>query len=331
MDHFEYKDGTLHAEGVSLAHIADAVGTPFYCYSSATLERHYKVLDQAFSGLDHLICYAVKANSNQAVLATMAKLGAGMDVVSEGELRRALAVGVPGDKIIFAGAGKTRDEIAFALSCGILGFNVESDPELEAVNDVASALGKTAHVSLRVNPDVDALTHEKISTGKAENKFGIPYRDARALFARANAHDAVAVNGIHMHIGSQITNLEPFREAFKLMRGLVQDLRTDGIALEHLDLGGGLGVPYRGDNDIPPHPDEYAKMIAEEVGDLDLKLILEPGRMITANAGVLVTRVIYVKQGHDRRFTIVDGAMNDLLRPTLYEAYHDISALDQTS
>ena len=329
MHHFAYKDGVLHAEDVSLAAIAAEVGTPFYCYSTATIERHYQVLAEAFRGLDALICFAVKANSNQAVLATMARLGAGMDVVTEGELRRARAVGVPANRIIFAGVGKTRAEMAYALSEGILGFNVESEPELELLSAVAVSFGRTAHIAIRVNPDVDAKTHAKISTGKSENKFGIPFRDARRLYAAARGLPGIAISGIHMHIGSQITDLAPFRDAFQLMRELVLDLRADGHELAHLDIGGGLGVPYRGSNEVPPHPSEYAAVVQEKLGDLGLKLVLEPGRMIVGNAGVLVTRVIYVKDGADKTFAIVDAAMNDLLRPTLYEAHHDIWPIDE--
>ncbi len=324
MHHFSYKNGVLHAEDVSLAQLAEDVGTPFYCYSTATLERHYEVLSRAFAGQNHLICFAVKANSNQAVLATMARLGAGMDVVSEGELRRARAAGVPASKIIFAGVGKTRGEMAYALEEGILGFNVESEPELLALSEVAHAMRKTAHIAIRVNPDVDAKTHAKISTGKAENKFGVPYDDARTLYAEAAKLPGIKVSGIHMHIGSQITELQPFRDAFRLMRDLVLVLKADGHALEHLDIGGGLGVPYRGANDVPPHPDEYAAVVREALGDLGLKIVMEPGRMIVGNAGVLVTKVTFVKEGADKTFTIVDAAMNDLIRPTLYEAHHDI-------
>ena len=324
MHHFHYKDGILHAEDVSLARIADEVGTPFYCYSTATLERHYNVLAEAFRDQKALICFAVKANSNQAVLATMARLGAGMDVVSEGELRRARAAGVPASKIIFAGVGKTRGEMEYALGEGILGFNVESEPELLALSEVATALGKTAAIAIRVNPDVDAKTHAKISTGKAENKFGVPFEDARELYARAAKLPGIKISGIHMHIGSQITDLAPFRDAFALLRNLARDLIADGIQLEHLDIGGGLGVPYRGANDIPPTPDEYAAVVRHALGDLGLKIVLEPGRMIVGNAGVLVTQVTYVKEGEDKTFTIVDAAMNDLIRPTLYEAYHEI-------
>ena len=329
MHHFHYRDGMLHAEDVAIRDVADAVGTPFYCYSTATLKRHYRVLEQAFAGTDHLICYAMKANSNQAVLATMARLGAGMDVVSEGELRRARAVGVPGDKIIFAGVGKTRDEMAYALSENIKGFNVESAAELHVLGDVAASMGQKARIAIRVNPDVDAKTHAKISTGKSENKFGIPFDDAPALYDIAAGLPGIEVAGIHMHIGSQITDLAPFREAFTLLRELTLELRQRGHQLHHLDLGGGLGVPYRGTNDIPPHPDEYAAIVRETLGELALPLVLEPGRMIAANAGILVSRVIFSKPAPGKRFTIVDAAMNDLIRPTLYDAYHDIWPVEQ--
>ncbi len=324
MHHFSYKDGVLHAEDVSLTRIAAEVGTPFYCYSTATLERHYKVLAQAFAGQDATICFAVKANSNQAVLATMARLDAGMDVVSEGELRRARAAGVPADKIIFAGVGKSPEEMAYALQEGIFSFNVESEPELVALSEVAANLGVTARVAIRVNPDVDAKTHAKISTGKSENKFGIPYLKAVALYDEARRLPGLAVQGIHMHIGSQITDLAPFRDAFRLMRDLTLELRRQGHDIHHLDIGGGLGVPYRGSNDVPPHPDEYAALVKETLGDLGAKLYLEPGRMIVGNAGILVVRTLFAKEGAGKRFTIVDGAMNDLIRPTLYEAYHEV-------
>ena len=330
MHHFHYLHGQLHAEDVAISKIADAVGTPFYVYSSATLERHYQVLAHAFRDLNALICFAVKANSNQAVLATMARLGAGMDVVSEGELRRARAAGVPASKIIFAGVGKTKPEMAYALEEGILGFNVESEAELLALSEVAASLGKTAKIAIRVNPDVDAKTHAKISTGKAENKFGVPYADARALYAAAAQLPGIKLSGIHMHIGSQITDLAPFRDAFGRLRELALALKADGIALEHLDIGGGLGVPYRGSNDVPPHPDEYAAVVRDTLGDLGLRFALEPGRMIVGNAGILVTRVTYVKEGADKTFTIVDAAMNDLIRPTLYEAHHDIWPVDES-
>jgi len=329
MHHFSYKGGVLHAEDVSLAQLAQEVGTPFYCYSTATLERHYRVLAEAFAGQDALICYAMKANSNQAVIKTLARMGAGMDVVSEGELRRALAAGVPADKIIFAGAGKTRSEVAFALETGILGFNVESEPELLMISEEAQRLGKAARIALRVNPDVDAKTHAKISTGKAENKFGIPYAQAPRLYAQARTLPGIEATGIHMHIGSQITDLEPFRNAFRLLRELAQALIRDGHRLEHLDIGGGLGVPYRSEGEVAPPPTAYAEVVKEALGDLGLKLIMEPGRMIVGNAGVLVARVVYAKEGVDKTFTVVDAAMNDLIRPTLYEAHHEIWPVDQ--
>jgi diaminopimelate decarboxylase len=324
MHHFHYRGGVLHAEDVSIAQLAAEVGTPFYCYATATLERHYRVLAEAFKGQDALICYAMKANSNQAVLRTLARLGAGMDVVSEGELRRALAAGVPASRIIFAGVGKTREEIAFALEQDILGFNVESEPELKVLSEEAVRLGRTARIALRVNPDVDAKTHAKIATGKAENKFGIPYAQSPRLYAEARTLPGIAVAGIHMHIGSQITDLEPFHNAFRLMRELAQALLRDGHALEHLDIGGGLGVPYGFEGIVAPPPAAYAALARETLGDLGLKLILEPGRVIVGNAGILVSRVLYSKEGVDKTFTVVDAAMNDLIRPTLYEARHEI-------
>jgi diaminopimelate decarboxylase len=329
MHHIAYQNGSLHAEGVDLKTIAAEVGTPFYCYSTATIERHYQVLTEAFAGQDHLICFAVKANSNQAVLTTLARLGAGMDVVSEGELRRARAAGVPASRIIFAGVGKTREEMAFALKEGILGFNVESAPELEQLSEVASALGLTAAIAIRVNPDVDAKTHAKISTGKSENKFGVPFLDAPALYEKASNLPGIAITGIHMHIGSQITELAPFEKAFRLMGELTEELRGDGHNIRHLDLGGGLGVPYRGTNDVPPHPDEYAAMVKRTLGHLNVKFVLEPGRMIVGNAGVMVSRVIYVKDGTEKHFVIQDAAMNDLIRPTLYDAHHEIMPVEE--
>ncbi|MFO1032673.1 MAG: diaminopimelate decarboxylase [Hyphomicrobiales bacterium] len=329
MHHFAYRDGVLHAEDVNLKLIAEEVGTPFYCYSSATLERHYQVMDKAFAGTEHMICYAMKANSNQAVIKTMAAMGAGMDVVSEGELRRALAAGVPARKIVFSGVGKTAREMAIALKEGIACFNVESEPELELLSIVASRVGQRASVSIRVNPDVDAKTHAKITTGKADNKFGISYLRASEVYARAAALPGIDVAGIDMHIGSQITELAPFEKAYRLMADLTRQLIAEGHAIRHLDLGGGLGVPYRGDNDIPPHPDEYGAMCKRVLGPLGLKLVLEPGRMFVGNAGILVTRVIYRKETEARTFIIQDGAMNDLIRPTLYDAHHDILPVDE--
>ena len=327
MHHFAYRGGVLHAEDVDLKALAEEVGTPFYCYSTATLTRHYRVMAEAFAGTDHMICYAMKANSNQAVIKTMADLGAGMDVVSEGELRRALAAGVPARKIVFSGIGKTAREMALALKEGIACFNIESEPELELLSSVAQRTGQRAKVSIRVNPNVDARTHHKITTGRAEDKFGVSYRRALDVYRRAAALSALDVAGIDMHIGSQITELKPFEQAFKLMAELARELLAQGHNIRHLDLGGGLGVPYRGTNDVPPHPDEYAAMVKRNLGHLGLKYVLEPGRIIAGNAGILVSRVIYVKAGDEKHFIIQDGAMNDLIRPTLYDAWHDIIAV----
>ncbi|MER9140074.1 diaminopimelate decarboxylase [Mesorhizobium sp. M0830] len=329
MNHFDYRDGVLHAEDVAIPDIAAQVGTPFYCYSTATLTRHYRVFAQAFAGLDALVCYAMKANSNQAVLRTLAKLGAGADVVSEGELRRALAAGIPAGKILFSGVGKTAREMDFALAAGILCFNVESEPELELLSARAATLGKVAPISLRINPDVDAKTHKKISTGKAENKFGIPWQKARQVYARAATLPGIKITGIDTHIGSQITELQPFDDAFALLVDLVGGLRTDGHAIEHVDLGGGLGIPYRVDNNPPPLPDAYAQIVRKHVGKLGLKVMFEPGRLISGNAGILVSEVIFVKEGDAKNFLVVDAAMNDLIRPTLYDAFHDIRPVVQ--
>ncbi|WP_027143479.1 diaminopimelate decarboxylase [Mesorhizobium sp. WSM3626] len=329
MNHFDYRDGVLHAEDVAIPDIAAQVGTPFYCYSTATLTRHYRVFVKAFAGLDTLVCYAMKANSNQAVLRTLAKLDAGADVVSEGELRRALAAGVPPSKILFSGVGKTAREMDFALEAGILCFNVESEPELELLSARASALGKMAPVSLRINPDVDARTHKKISTGKAENKFGIPWQRARQVYARAATLPGIKITGIDTHIGSQITELQPFDDAFALLVDLVGALRGDGHAIEHIDLGGGLGIPYRVDNNPPPLPDAYAQIVRKHVTKLGLKVMFEPGRLIVGNAGILVSEVIFVKEGDAKNFLVVDAAMNDLIRPTLYDAFHEIKPVVQ--
>ncbi|MBX3445248.1 MAG: diaminopimelate decarboxylase [Parvibaculaceae bacterium] len=324
MHHFDYQGGILHAENVAIPEIAAAIGTPFYCYSSATLERHYRVFADAFRGQPARVCYSVKANSNLAVVATLARQGAGADVVSEGELRRALAAGVTPDKIVFSGVGKTEGEMAFALDTGIDRFNVESEPELELLSKLASERGVTARVAIRVNPDVDAKTHEKIATGKAENKFGISWKRAPAVYARARELPGIEADGIDVHIGSQLTALEPFEAAFARVAAMVEALRAEGHAIAHVDLGGGLGIPYRGDNDIPPHPDEYAAMVKRTMGDLGCELTFEPGRLIAGNAGILVSRVIYEKRGDDRNFLILDAAMNDLIRPTLYDAFHEI-------
>ncbi len=324
MHHFAYRDGILHAEGVDLRTIAAAVGTPFYCYSSATLTRHYRVFAQAFAGTPTLVCYAMKANSNQAVLATLARLGAGMDIVSGGELKRARAAGVPGERIVFSGVGKTKAEMAAGLEAGILCFNVESEPELEALSQMATAMGKVAAISVRVNPDVDAKTHAKISTGRFDNKFGVPISRARDVYAHAAALPGLAVTGVDMHIGSQIVDLGPYDNAAALLAELARDLMADGHALRHVDLGGGLGIPYREDNEPPPDPAAYAAIVRKHTDPLGLKLVFEMGRMIAGNAGILVTQVLYVKAGEGKTFVIVDAAMNDLIRPTLYDAHHDI-------
>ncbi|PSH59101.1 diaminopimelate decarboxylase [Phyllobacterium sophorae] len=324
MNHFDYKDGVLHAEGVSIPDIAKAVGTPFYCYSTATIERHFKVFSAAFAEMDALVCYALKANSNQAVLKTLAQLGSGADVVSEGELRRALAAGISANKIVFSGVGKKPAEMDYALAAGIHCFNVESEPELELLSARAVAAGKVAPVSLRINPDVDAKTHKKISTGKSENKFGIPLAKASTVYAHAAKLPGLRIVGVDMHIGSQITDLEPFDNAFRLLAEFVAQLKADGHDIKHVDLGGGLGIPYHFDNNPPPLPDAYAQIVAKHIKPLGLKTIFEPGRLIIGNAGILVTEVIYLKEGDARNFIIVDAAMNDLIRPTLYDAFHMI-------
>jgi len=324
MHPFSYRNGALHAEDVALAAIADDVGTPFYCYSSAAIERNFEAFRSAFAGQNAFLFYAMKANSNQAVLATLARLGAGMDVVSEGELRRARAAGVPGDRIIFSGVGKTLAEMSLGLEENILCFNVESEPELEGLSRVASSRGAIAPIGIRVNPDVDARTHAKIATGKSENKFGVPISRARDVYAYARDLPGLAVRGVDMHIGSQITDLQPFDDAFALIADFVRTLRADGHQIEHVDLGGGLGIPYRTDNNPPPFPQHYAEIVARHTAALDCKVILEPGRIIVGAAGALVASVIYLKKGENKRFVIVDAAMNDLVRPTLYDAYHDI-------
>ena len=324
MNHFEMRDGTLHAEGVPVETIAHEIGTPFYCYSTATLTRHYQVFAQAFADIDALVCYAMKANSNQAVLATLARLGAGADVVSGGELIRALRAGIPAEKIMFSGVGKTVQEIDLALASRIFCFNVESEPELETISARAVLAGHDAHVSFRINPDVDARTHHKISTGKKHDKFGIPFDRAEAVYARARELPGIRVSGIDMHIGSQIIELEPFDQAFDRLAELVRRLRAAGHTIGHIDLGGGLGVPYRRDNAPPPEPPAYAEIVKRHVRDLDCRVVFEPGRLIAANAGILVSRVLYVKETEGKTFVILDAAMNDLIRPTLYDAWHDI-------
>ncbi len=329
MPPFSYRNGALHAEDVALATIAEAVGTPFYCYSNAAIEQHFDAFRNAFAGQNALLFYAMKANSNQAVLTTLARLGAGMDVVSEGELRRARAAGVAGERIIFSGVGKTLGEMNLGLEENIFCFNVESEPELEALSRAAMSLGAVAPIAIRVNPDVDARTHAKIATGKSENKFGVPISRARDVYAYARTLPGLSVRGVDMHIGSQIIDLEPFDDAFALLADFVRALRADGHKIEHVDLGGGLGIPYRTDNNPPPFPGDYARIVARHTAALNCKVMLEPGRAIVGNAGVLVASVIYLKKGENKRFVIVDAAMNDLVRPTLYDAHHDILPVNE--
>ena len=329
MDHFNYRDGLLHAEDVPLTRIAEEVGTPVYVYSTATLERHYKVFTGAFEGMDASVFYAVKANSNIAVIKTLADLGAGADVVSEGELRRALAAGIPPKKIVFSGVGKTREELAYALDVGILEINVESENELELLNDVAGEKGVSAEIAIRVNPDVDAKTHAKISTGKKENKFGIDIDRAVDVYRHAQSLSNLHPVTVASHIGSQLTELGPYRAAFTRLVALVGELRAAGIDIKRLDLGGGLGIPYDGEE--PPLPDAYAALVKEVVGDLDVELFFEPGRMITGNAGILLSKVLFEKHGEARRFVILDAAMNDLIRPALYDGHHGLKPVKERS
>tara|TARA_R110002073_G_scaffold138494_1_gene288218 strand:- start:858 stop:2123 length:1266 start_codon:yes stop_codon:yes gene_type:complete len=331
MDHFLYRNGHLHAEDVAIAEIAEAVGTPFYVYSTATLERHYRLFKDALEGIDNTVCYAMKANSNQAVLTLLAGLGAGMDVVSGGEYARAIAAGCPPEKIVFSGVGKTRAEMEMALRGGVRQFNIESEPEMRALSQVASDLGLTAAITIRVNPDVDARTHEKIATGKSENKFGIPIARAVEVYAEAARLPGLEVVGIDVHIGSQLVELEPFEQAYRKVADLTRTLRAEGHDIRRLDLGGGLGIPYARSNSAPPLPTEYGALIKDCVGDLDVEVEIEPGRLIAGNAGLLVTQVIYVKEGEGRDFLILDAAMNDLIRPAMYGAYHDIDPVVEPS
>ncbi len=329
MDHFLYKNGVLHAEDVPVAEIARAVGTPLYIYSEATLLRHFRLFDDALSGMDHLVCFAMKSNSNQAVLKVLADAGAGMDVVSGGEYARARAAGVPGDRIVFSGVGKTEAEMRQALEGGIRQFNLESEPEMALLSGVAESMGKVAPVTIRINPDVDARTHEKIATGKSENKFGIPISRASAVFAEAAALPGLDVVGIDVHIGSQLVELEPFEQAYAKVAELTHRLRSEGHDIRRLDLGGGLGIPYTRSNEVPPLPQDYGDMIRRTLGDLGCEIEIEPGRLIAGNAGILVSDVIYVKSGEGRDFLILDAAMNDLVRPSMYGAYHDIIPLNE--
>ena len=324
MDHFLYRDGALFAEDVPVAEIAAAVGTPFYCYSSATLARHYRLFDEALEGTEHLVCYAIKAASNLAILKLLGDLGAGMDVVSGGEYARARAAGIPGERIVFSGVGKTEAEMRMALEGGIRQFNVESEPEMALLNKVALEMGTKAPITVRINPDVDARTHAKIATGKSENKFGIPITRARAVYGEAAAMAGLEVVGIDVHIGSQLTDLAPFRQAYEKIAALTETLRGDGHDIRRLDLGGGLGIPYTRSNEAPPLPLDYGAMIKETLGHLGCEIEIEPGRLVAGNAGILVSSVIYVKQGEGRDFLILDAAMNDLLRPAMYDAHHDI-------
>ncbi len=329
MNHFGYRGGWLFAEDVALSAIAREVGTPFYCYSTATMTRHFTVFRDAFGINDALICFAVKANPNLAVLRVLGDCGAGADVVSQGEMIRALTAGIPANRIVFSGVGKSRQEMEAALNAGIYQFNVESEAELEALSQVAVSMNLVAPVALRINPDVDAGTHKNISTGKAENKFGIAWARAEPTFALAATLPGINVKGIDVHIGSQITDLTPFEMAFSKVADLVRDLREKGHTIERLDLGGGLGIPYAADEKAPPLPDAYAKMIRRLTDGLNVRLVFEPGRMITGNAGVLVTQVLYTKQAESKTFAIVDAAMNDLMRPALYDAWHEILPLKE--
>jgi len=329
MDHFLYRDGQLMAEDVPLAEIAAAVGTPFYCYSTATLRRHFQLFDDALAGMDHLVCFAMKSLSNIAVLKVLGDLGAGMDVVSGGEYARARAAGIPAERIVFSGVGKTREEMAMALDGGLRQFNVESEPELRALSQVAAGMGATAPITLRVNPDVDARTHEKIATGRKTDKFGVPIDRARDIYALAATLPGIEVVGIDVHIGSQLTSLDPFEQAYLKVADLTRELRADGHDIRRLDLGGGLGIPYTRGNDAPPLPSDYGALIRRTVGDLGCEIEIEPGRLISGNAGILVSKLLYVKEESDRRWLIVDAAMNDLIRPAMYGAHHDIVPLTE--
>ncbi|PCI33864.1 MAG: diaminopimelate decarboxylase [Alphaproteobacteria bacterium] len=330
MDHFGFKQGEMYVEDLAIREIADQVGTPFYCYSTETLIRHYTVFCEAFIDHDFLLCYAVKANTNQAIIKTLAAQGSGADVVSEGELRRALKAGIPAQKIVYSGVAKTEREMTFALEQDIFQFNVESVPELEQLSRVADSMGKVAAIAFRINPDVDAKTHAKISTGKSENKFGVPWTSAREIYALAAKLPGIRVQGVDLHIGSQLTDLAPFAEAFQRIVSLIEDLRADGHDISVLDLGGGLGIPYDREVSKPPLPLEYGEMVTKIVGHLGCKIIIEPGRLLVGNAGVLVSKVIYVKEGENRKFLIIDAAMNDLVRPSMYDAYHEIVAVAES-
>ncbi len=324
MDHFIYRKGTLHAEDVPVQAVAEAVRTPFYLYSTATLARHFRLFDEGLDGLDHLVCYAVKANSNQAVLKVLAKLGAGMDVVSGGEYMRARSAGVPSDRIVYSGVGKTRDEMEQVLAGGIRQINLESEPEMELLSQVAASMGLTIPVAFRINPGVDAGTHDKIATGRAEDKFGIPASRALDAYRSAALLPGLRVVGVDVHIGSQLTDLAPYRDVFRLVAELTDRLRSEGHEISRLDLGGGLGIPYQRSNAMPPLPIDFCNLVRSAVGHLGCEIEIEPGRLIAGNAGILVTRLLYLKSGEDRNFLILDSAMNDLVRPAMYSSYHEI-------
>lgn len=324
MDHFIYKKGELHAEEVPITKIAAQVGSPFYVYSTATLERHFRLFDEALAGLDHLVCYAMKAASNQAIIKTLAALGAGMDVVSGGEYMRAITAGVSPERIVFSGVGKTLSEMEMIISGGVRQVNVESEPEMELLNKIALNYGVQVPITVRVNPDVDAKTHAKIATGKSENKFGIPISRAREVYGYAASLKGLSVVGIDVHIGSQLTDLGPFAIAYRKVAELTQVLREDGHDIKRLDLGGGLGIPYSRSDEALPLPKDYGDMIKREVGHLGCEVEIEPGRLIAGNAGLLISSVIYVKEGEERNFLIIDAAMNDLIRPAMYDALHEI-------
>ncbi len=320
----DYREGRLYAEDVPVDKIAGQMQTPVYCYSAAALRQNYQSYTEQFKPENSLVCYAVKANSNQAIIRALGNMGAGADVVSEGELRRALLAGIPANKIVYSGVAKTAVEMRYALAQDIFQFNVESEPELELLNEVAIAEGKTAPVAFRINPDIDALTHAKISTGKASNKFGIPWTRAQEAYARAAQLPGIRVQGIDMHIGSQLTQIMPFEQAFRCLADLTTELRDHGHDITVLDIGGGLGIDYADGNRVPPHITEYARLANDILGGLGCRIIVEPGRSLVGNTGILISRVIYIKQGERDRFLIIDAGMNDLLRPSLYDAYHEI-------
>ena len=324
MDHFNYKNKTLFAENTSISKIASQIGTPFYCYSHATISRHYKVFSEAFKKTPTTVCFAVKSNSNLTVLNILAKLGAGADTVSEGEIRRSIKAGIPAKKIVFSGVGKTKDEMRYALSVGIGQFNIESFEELDDLNEVAIKMGLKAPVTFRVNPDIEAGTHDKISTGRKTDKFGVAWDKSIEIYKQAKEMQGINVIGIACHIGSQLTSLDPFKDAFKKLVTMIEELKENGHNIKTIDLGGGLGIPYESNTEPPPAPKDYADMIVETIKHLGCELILEPGRLIVGNAGILVSKVIRTKDTDHKNFVIIDAAMNDLARPSLYGAYHEI-------